>query len=556
MIQLNELPPCLLVEIFSYLPINEVIRLKMVCKHWREISCYVRLKSLSVYQYDPKVRHDEFYLRYCKRYTTFDLQVNDFERFLKSTEQLLIGLKRLVCLFAEPLKNERDRMQDFLNRFRRLEELQIKALRPYELKSRIQFTLQLERLKKLFLRYTDATFDLNCPELSYVDVWSLEFCRICYPEKLRTLVSADRFEEDQIGKFVNLKNLIVLKIRDLNSIPRTFFEALPKSLQKLIFFERKMYNQRFSNQYNLEDCFRAQYGIDQEDSSGLRVFYLGVEIDLSRFISPGRVPNGVGVENFPNFLVTNLANSVNANVWFDHIDYNAFERLLPTFDPLYEKIYSVHANCDIVLKESVTDQVRLFEFIQKVKPACLKFHREAVFPHPFYDRITEICSSYIRGICFDAGSLESEPAGLDFLLKMTELEFITVLNSQLPVIQSLEFMIAAFEKIESLNTFDFKWLFIFRALSIRLSYYISDKDGDRQWKRMSACFDDDENEMDVLRGMVARLKQKRALRAPNITPEQNESEDLEELYSMIQILDEQYEKRFLKPVSKIPKVSK
>lgn len=118
MIQLNELPPYMLLKIFSYLPVTDVIRLKLVCKAWQEIACYVRLKSLSVYHFDKDAGYD-YRLRYYKWYQkNFDLYVNDLERFIKSTDSLITGLKRLVCLFPAPVNNENDRMQDFLNSFK------------------------------------------------------------------------------------------------------------------------------------------------------------------------------------------------------------------------------------------------------------------------------------------------------------------------------------------------------------------------------------------------------------------------------------------------------
>ena len=68
---------------------------------------------------------DYNYLRYSKRYKNFDLYVNDFEKVLKFTDSLVTGLKRLACFFEAPVNNESDRMQDFLNSFKRVEELEI-----------------------------------------------------------------------------------------------------------------------------------------------------------------------------------------------------------------------------------------------------------------------------------------------------------------------------------------------------------------------------------------------------------------------------------------------
>ena len=548
MTQLNELPPCLLLEIFSYLSIGEVIRLKLVCKAWQEISCYVRLKSLSIFYLDSKINQDEYYLRYYKRYNNFDLYVNDFEKFIKSTHSLLSDLRRLVCWFAHSANNG-GRIQDFLNRFRRLEELEIKV-RYYDWEHPSHFTLEFERLRKLFIHCERGeTFELNCPELSYLDVMSLSDCCISCPEKLRTLVLQNPFEEnsqikksvnDLIEKCVNLKNLIVfLCNRDPNEIPHTFFERLSKSLQKLIFFESNFFKKRFSNEYNLENCFRSQYRIDQEDSSGLRVFYLGVEVALSRFTSHKKepVPKGGWDEKFPNFLVTNLTNSVDANVCLDYISYDAFERLLPTFDPLYEKIYSTHPNCHISLLKMVIDQERLLEFIQKARPRELSLCNEASFSRPFFDRLAEICSSYIKEIFFDATNLGSELGALDFLLEMTELERITIIDSQLDVIPRLDFIIAIFEKIENLDSFEFYgWFLISPSVNLTLFHYVPGKKAVEPQIKNINIFLGELDGLAALRGMVARLKERRVRRASNIAPEQNNSMDLIEFIYMVEKL--------------------
>ena len=568
MIHLNELPACLLVEIFSYLHPSEVIRLKLVCKAWQEISCYVRLKSLSVFHWDPKVDQDKYYLRFLKQYKSFDLYVSDFEKFIKSTQSLLQPLKRLVCFFAEPVDHGSGRIQDFLNRFRRLEELQINVFPHGESKHPIQFILEFERLRKLFIHCERGeTFELNCPELSYLDVKYLSDCRISCPEKLRTLVLQTPFEDGQIKKSVNdliekcvnLKNLIVtLWVNDPNKIPRTFFKRLPKSLQKLIFFEYIMFYYRFSSEYDLEDCFRAQYSIDEEDSSGLRVFYLGVEVGLSRFISPEDepLPKRIQDKNFPNFLVPNLANSVDSNVFLDYIDYNAFDRLLPDFNPLYEKIYSVHPNCRISLTKMVTDQARLLEFIQKARPRELSLCYGTSFSWPFFDSLTEICSSYIKEIYFYATGLGSEPGALDFLFKMTELEEITIKDSQLDIIPSLELVIAAYEKIKSLECFEFdEWFSIWPTINLTLTYYVSSKKAvEKQRKHFCIYLDDGLDGLAALRGMVARLKERRARREPNIIPEKNNSMDFNKLISMIKKMKKEQDLKYnLKYKSFLPK---
>ena len=90
-------------------------------------------------------------------------------------------------------------------------------------------------------------------------------------------------------------------------------------------------------------------------SLSLRVFYLGFEIGLSRFTIADRslcqrvfmrVFTIGSNEKIANFLATNLANSCDANVCLGYIPYNTIESLMPTFDLFYEKIYSVHPNCN------------------------------------------------------------------------------------------------------------------------------------------------------------------------------------------------------------------
>lgn len=546
MVHINELPPCLLVEVFSHLPIREVFRLKLVCKAWQEISGYVRPKNLSIYYRNRKVKADEFYLRHYGRYRDYDLYVNDLKKFTKSTDTFFVGLKRLVCFFVKPLKHESVRMQEFLYRFNRVEELQITVTEAYWMDPPITFTLEFERLRKLFLRYERRIFHLHCPQLSYLDTGDLNFCSIRYPEKLRTLVVNVPYDDNAIGRFLNLKNAIFYFMESIRISPK-LFDALPKGLQKLIFIGKILRDERFSSERELEECFRAQYGIDQEDSSRLRVFFLGVEIELSRFTRPGRepLPNFISDNEFPKFLASNLEKSVDANVCLDYIDYTALERLLPTFDLLHQKIYSAHPNCEVSVQEDVADQTKLLEFIRKAKPIRLAIWSGAIFSRPFFDRITEICSPFIKMIYFHAGDLGSEPDALNFLLEMTKLEEINVYSCRFSVIRCLDFAMTAFEKIESLERFDFNWFVIWHRY-FAVSYHVRDKDGVEHFKHAVTFFDENENGLDVIRSMIARLKQKRSRRASDITPELNDSMDLDELYSMTEKMEKRLGKRLRK----------
>lgn len=546
MAHLNELPPCVLVTIFSYLPIGEVIRLKLVCKVWREISCYVPVKSLSIYQSGIKNLD-----RRKSCLVNFDLYVNDLEKFIEFTGWLTNGLKRLHCHFSAPVTNGQDQMQDFLNRFKRLEELELFMSGDLE-HSVIKLILEFERLRKLILICDRRTFELNCPELSYLDVTTnFEDCLIRYPEKLRTLVtfSNDSYQsgsirksvnEGHLKKFTNLKNLIAfLHMEDPNLFAREFFEGLPKSLQRLIFSEQTLWFSNQKNEINLDDHFRTQYRIDQEDSLGLRVFYLGIQLDPSRFTSAGRkrLPKNAYDKNFPNFLVDNLANSVDANLSIGYIDYNALDKLLPTFDQLHEKIYLARPNCCINLKETVNDQERLLEFIRMARSYYMIFDSLAVFPRPFFDRLAEVCTSSLKMIDINAAKLSGKPDALDFLLKMAELKMISISNSHMLVIARLDFVILAFEKMKNLNTFFFGWLTFLQtnhSSGVLMIFYYTEP-GD--WKEIFIDFPEDENGLDALRSMVARMKRRDPMA---FTPEQSNMKDLDYLVVMAKRLQRKH----------------
>lgn len=93
-----------------------MVRIKLVCKAWHETSACVRFKSLSFYRVDDEGEKNE----------NFDLHLNDFQNFLKSTGPMFSGVQRLVVrLSAEPINYENNRMQNLLNGFERLEELEL-----------------------------------------------------------------------------------------------------------------------------------------------------------------------------------------------------------------------------------------------------------------------------------------------------------------------------------------------------------------------------------------------------------------------------------------------
>ena len=527
MIHLNELPPCMLMKVFSYLPISEVIRLKLVCKAWRNTSTFVRFKSLSIYRHYGY--EEQSFTKPERLLENYDLYINDFEKFFRSTGSMVSGVQHLVvCLYNHPVNYENNRLENFLNRFQLLEDLQLNVL-PITSFDRFPvpipqtFTLKLNRLRKLHLdcRWTrwarELTIELNCPKLSYLDVEKVENCLISHPEKLRTLVLKEASNRTDFSPFVNLKNLIINYGCDINWLTRAFVAGLPESLRKLIFFTSACFRDYYSNSQDFEDHLRKSYAIDREDSR-LRIFFQGIEVSSNQFPINERERLRVDF----GFIVANLADSIDANPCLNNlIDYHTIERHLPTFDLFFEKMHPDYRFSSITIYGNVADEDRLFEFLKRMRSCYLEL--DHIFPRPFFERLAEI---KLDELFFNASDLGSEPGALDFLLRMNGLESVTVQHCPLALTDCLDFMITAFERIRSLDCFDFDWMlsfsFTFSLTDSSLNLWYIDEAGSRQNMYKSCKIEKygPKNELDVLKYLNARLKQNSRLRAPNVKPNQ------------------------------------
>lgn len=452
MTSLNDLPPCLLVKIFSNLPIDQVIRLKLVCKAWCEASAFVRYRSLCFYRFDFEEDDDRSLPKDC------DLLVNDLEKFFKSAGSMVSGVQRLkIQLHAHPLNFEKNCLQNFLHRFKRVQELEILI---FAFGDQLpDLILEFKLLRKMYLeiryRFVGQRLELDCPQLSYLDIDCIANCRVSHPEKLQTLVVKVPLEEHQIRTFANLKNLVISTDDGrINSIPRTFYRSLPKSLQRLIIFSSDFFGEIGAYSYTAyrdsEENLRTHYAIDEEESS-LRVFLCGIEMSLSQLEAETVWPF-YSRENL-RFMIRNLDKSVDGNVCFNRLlYYSTIDCQLATFDLLYKKICSDFPYSEVILNRNGVDQDRLLEFIRKVRPNRLRLRHAKHFPCTFFDRLAEIASPFIEELEFDSQAFDYEPGAFDFLFKMSGLNRILIENRKTV---DLDLLLVAYEKFEDLCCISF-----------------------------------------------------------------------------------------------------
>ena len=525
---------------FSYLPIGEVIRLKLVCKAWQEISAFVRFKSLSFYRYYDYEDVEDLFTKSKRFPKNYDLYVNDFEKFFRSTRPMVSGVQRLVvCLYDHPVNFENNRLEKFLHRFQLLEELKVNVipvfsaisldLRRLPIPTHRTLALELNRLRKLHLDcrwITELTIELNCPQLSYLDTETVENCRISYPEKLRTLALKQASNRTDFRKFVNLKNLIINHGCDIRWLTQAFVARLPESLRRLIFFTWVYFQDCYSNSQDFEEHLRKSYAIDQEHPN-LRIFFQGIEVSSNQF----PINEGEFLRFHFGFMVANLADSVDANPCLNYnMDYDTIAKL-PTFDLFYKKMHPDYPSSSITIYDNVADEDRLFKFLKRMEPCYLEINY-IVFPRPFFDRLAKI---NLNGLDFSASKLGNEPDALDFLLRMNGLRSVTVRNCSLALTECLDFMVTAFERIESLDYFDFDWRpsfsFSFSLTnSSSLNLWCTGESGCRQDMYRSCKFKQ-YGQKDVFRYLNTKLKQNGRLKAPNVKQPQL-SDQLKLLFSI------------------------
>lgn len=551
MLQLSDLPSCLLLEILSYLPICDVIRIRLVCKLWHETSSFVRFQSLSLYRVDiegeweiaePKEASDTFLITRRQFTKKFDLHLNDFQNFLKCTGPMIRGLQRLVVhVSADPINLADNRLQNFLNGFRRLEELELEVrdfdFHPPDFVGHPRLTLELPRLRMLYSKYGCELLELDCPQLSYLDVERFANCRFRYPESVRTIV-ADVPTENQLRKFVNLKNLVIyLRLVDLSQIPRTFFQRLPNKLQRLIIFKHPLFRDTHSNGRELQEHLRASYTIDTEEPR-LRVFYFGIEISLHRLTNEDEPLPPYFNGACSRFLITNLASMVDGNISRYWLEYDWLESQLSSFDLFYQKNDLKYQSAFLLTLTggNAVDPDRLYEFLQKVQPAPV-FENTAAFPRPLFDRLIEICSPFLQVFHLEAGHFSREPGALDFLWKMPKLKWLDITNGDaFTMVEVLDLAITAHEKIKTLREFWFKSE-SFSGIVVNWSAlntgYFSVRYPNEEVNQIDRSSVEASNIFDLLRYMSARLKQSHTKRPPN------QLKDLLEVIFMTDELEQQ-----------------
>ena len=443
--EFNSLPLEVQLEIFSYLTVGEVMRIRRTCKRWANLIDFeLKFKRLSCFQQIYSNDPTDGYHFYFKSARSFLQHMIDDTKFSRVKE---------LKAFLWPKYDDLAEAFDFLNSFKLLEEvvfmcfvLDLFALNSVEAVQKKTFTVRLSRLTKAFFdvscvlaeRLVSVVLDL--PNLLHLRLGPLGSVSIVHPQTIQTLETwSTLFQLPGLdfSKFSNLK-LIRTKARDVRSISASFLESLPSLLELHI-------GCSFLNNEETLPSLSV--------SKRLRVFYFGFEIAVNQINLETEWPSSFNAYNTTDdstrFIIRNRHRSIDDNRAVESICYNSMASELDDtelFGLMFRKFPKIRY---LYTDGAVTDERRLLKFIHKFQIERLFFSRTGL-PRSFFELLAESCP-FVRDL-----EIKSEPMSvltddLDFVFRMKKLSMIYFSDTQL----SLNFAARLLKELKSISVIYF-----------------------------------------------------------------------------------------------------
>ena len=445
--EFNSLPLDVHLEIFSYLSVSDVRKIRQVCKQWNGLINgkfkFKRLRCQEVEDYKTITYYFEF--------DFYFLSTRSFLDYASANPKFQSVKYLLADLY--PIFAELEVAFDFLNSFTSLENVKfvctiqyIPLLNPREVE-RKTLIVSLNRLVKANISFERESLTskvgvvLDLPSLLYLAVDSLENVKVGHPEKLRTLAIGGLFRGDpNYSEFTSLIKICSVT-DDVRSISTSFIKRLP-SLREIHF---DFYS--FCLWLKIKD-----HHLLEPPPSFLkatpRIFYFGFEISLNQMYSEGEQLPAVlcSDEASTRFVSRNLDRSIDNNPLVWSIDYNRMANELDDTELLGVMPRKFPEIRHLQVSGTVAEPDRLLKFIGQFKVLYIDLEG-ASLPPSFFQKLAEN-GPFIRQLVIKSDPTMSILSGdFDFAFELKSLHEINLEDCPL----SLNFVARLLSELKSIR---------------------------------------------------------------------------------------------------------
>ena len=429
--EFNLLPLEVCLQIFSYLPNRQVMRIRLVCKQWNDlINSEFKFKQLQCHRFGAGLYYDrarEYDFCFASAIPFLQYVCND--RKFRRIEYLIADLEPSVVEMKDAF--------EFLNSLTFLQKARFNC--SYYGSDEVQMNrvvVNLDRLEKFdfyFYTYPQVSVLLNLPSLHYLALSSFKGLTIGHPEKLRTLVMGCFTWEgvDYYSKFTGLTKIYGDR-GEVTRISTSFIKRLP-SLREIHLKHYERFDEFRPVCLDVEEpCLPAPSG-----QKKVRIFYCGIEVSLEQIRSEGDQWDSFFWEydeGNAQFITRNLQSSVDNNPEIIGIHYNTIADELndiEMFGVIPQKFPKIR---DLAIYGNVADQNRLLKFVDQFKAKRLFFEGGTGLPRSFFFDKFAKNRPFIRELSiFKESSMDILSGDLDFVFKFENLETICLYYFQLPL---------------------------------------------------------------------------------------------------------------------------